>query len=1040
MNLPPPPYNLKPRKGFSILELIITLGIFAVIVAAAMPIYNKLHISSGLKAAEAQFVQTLRIARERSVAGLGGMTYGVHITANGYTLYRSSVLTAPYDGTRDIPYDQTTTVDSSISLSPVNVAIIFSKSTGAKIGALTTITLTQTGGDVRAVTVNTAGLVSGGPPPSSVGSPILVITDTSKPFTIYLGEIMLAEGLNMKTTMLIGAVSASALAPYDTIILGDIDLTDAQVTIFTDWVNLGGRLIAMSPDVTAPGSLQSLLGLNGAACTTLSNAYWNIDTTVPPGQGIVTDTIQFHGDADNCVLSGATEVATLWSNISTSLSKPAVITRAVGSNGGQAAAFMFDLARSVVYTRQGNPLWAGDDRDGLAPKRGNDLFYGAKTGDVQPDWVNLANAAIPQADEAQRLLVNMIQNMLIARRPIPHFWYLPRGEKVALMMTGDDHNSNASVGFFDTLKTNSTPGCVIANWECFRATAWMYTGNAMTNAQAVAYLADGFEMGVHVSNGCADWDATSLPTAYDSTTPGDNSLPAFQAKYTGLPAQKTHRFHCIPWSDWSTHASVELARGIRLDENYYYWPSSWINNRPGFFTGSGFPMPFTDISGNILRNGSQQPIYQATTHLVNETGTGYPPPGGGTVVYPDGIDTMLDRALGTEGYYGILGTHYDADSFSTQLLNCARYNNCASAQGARAGNVRLITALQALDWTDGKNASSFSNVSWNPVLKRLSFTVTQDSRAVGLTTLVPSVFGGASVSAVRQNGSSLSFSTETIKGISYKRFLSTGGPYEYEVDYVADTTLPTAPTSLTTIANSPTQITLTWSGATDNVAVTRYRVERCQGSGCSAFAEIAQPIASPHQDTGLTANTFYRYRVQSEDGVGNLSAGYSPESEAQTTNTYTLWPSSTVPATPAFNDPAAVEVGVRFTSDIAGQIRGIRFYKGSTNTGTHTGHLWTNTDTLLGTVTFTGETASGWQEALFVSPITITVGTTYVASYHAPVGNYAVNSNYFTAQWDAAPLHAPAANNGIYNYGPSGTFPTLTSNATNYWVDVMFLP
>ena len=76
-------------------------------------------------------------------------------------------------------------------------------------------------------------------------------------------------------------------------------------------------------------------------------------------------------------------------------------------NGGHAAAFTFDLARSIVYTRQGNPAWSGQERDGNGPIRSDDLFFGAAAGDVQADWVDLNKVAIPQADEQQRLLANL---------------------------------------------------------------------------------------------------------------------------------------------------------------------------------------------------------------------------------------------------------------------------------------------------------------------------------------------------------------------------------------------------------------------------------------------------------------------------------------------------------------------------------------------------------------------------------------------------------------------------------------------------------
>ena len=89
-----------------------------------------------------------------------------------------------------------------------------------------------------------------------------------------------------------------------------------------------------------------------------------MNTATPPGQGITGQTIQFHGSADRYTLSGATAVATLFSNATTATANPAVTLRNVGASGGQAAAFTYDLARSVVETRQGNPAWAGQERDG----------------------------------------------------------------------------------------------------------------------------------------------------------------------------------------------------------------------------------------------------------------------------------------------------------------------------------------------------------------------------------------------------------------------------------------------------------------------------------------------------------------------------------------------------------------------------------------------------------------------------------------------------------------------------------------------------
>ncbi len=154
-----------------------------------------------------------------------------------------------------------------------------------------------------------------------------------------------------------------------------------------------------------------------------------------------------------------------------------------------------------------------------------------------------------------------------------------------------------------------------------------------------------------------------------------------------------------------------------------------------------------------------------------------------------------------------------------------------------------------------------------------------------------------------------------------------------------------------------------------------------------------------------------------------------------------FFPSDT-PATANSGDTNAAELGVKFQASTNGSIAGIRFYKGSLNTGTHVGDLWSASGSLLATATFTNETASGWQEADFSSPVAITAGTTYVASYHANTGNYSADGNYFANAHTNGALTAPSSassgGNGVYAYGSSSLFPNSTYNAANYWVDVVF--
>jgi hypothetical protein len=157
----------------------------------------------------------------------------------------------------------------------------------------------------------------------------------------------------------------------------------------------------------------------------------------------------------------------------------------------------------------------------------------------------------------------------------------------------------------------------------------------------------------------------------------------------------------------------------------------------------------------------------------------------------------------------------------------------------------------------------------------------------------------------------------------------------------------------------------------------------------------------------------------------------------------TIWPGTAAPPVADAGSDSPVELGVSFKSDTNGYIIGIRFYKSAANTGTHVGNLWSSTGAHLASATFTGETASGWQQVNFAKPVAITANTVYVASYHATIGHYSDTNNYFsTSGVDHAPLHALANTSGNHDgpfcYGSGSCFPNSTYSSSNYWVDVAF--
>lgn len=177
------------------------------------------------------------------------------------------------------------------------------------------------------------------------------------------------------------------------------------------------------------------------------------------------------------------------------------------------------------------------------------------------------------------------------------------------------------------------------------------------------------------------------------------------------------------------------------------------------------------------------------------------------------------------------------------------------------------------------------------------------------------------------------------------------------------------------------------------------------------------------------------------DDSGNFSTGGTTVS-VDVTGPYTVW-GSAIPTRPSADDTQGVEVGLRFTPEVDGHVSGVRFYKGSGNTGVHTGSLWSEDGRRLASVQFADETEVGWQSASFSTPVEVRAGMTYVVSYTAPQGGYAYVEDYWP--YRAAGSSPLAVESGVGAaspavYGWPGTFPTRTYGDANYYVDVTFQP
>ena len=206
---------------------------------------------------------------------------------------------------------------------------------------------------------------------------------------------------------------------------------------------------------------------------------------------------------------------------------------------------------------------------------------------------------------------------------------------------------------------------------------------------------------------------------------------------------------------------------------------------------------------------------------------------------------------------------------------------------------------------------------------------------------------------------------------------------------------------------------------------------------------LSCPLPEPPAPVTETA-TETQVVTETPDPVTETSTVTEVPPTVTETATVTVPTTATVPAGPetlfgdvtpgnaADVDTAKVELGVRFKPAVDGVVTGVRFYKGPGNTGVHTGSLWSGT-VRVATVTFAGETESGWQTAKFATPVIVKAGTEYVASYLAPVGRYAGDSGY---AWPKVSGNLTGLGS-LYKYG--GGRPTETFGGSNYYVDALFI-
>ena len=144
------------------------------------------------------------------------------------------------------------------------------------------------------------------------------------------------------------------------------------------------------------------------------------------------------------------------------------------------------------------------------------------------------------------------------------------------------------------------------------------------------------------------------------------------------------------------------------------------------------------------------------------------------------------------------------------------------------------------------------------------------------------------------------------------------------------------------------------------------------------------------------------------------------------------------PALPNISDGVPYELGMKFQLARSGQITAIRYYKASSDTGSHIGRIWSATGTQLAAVTFSGETASGWQQQELAAPLSVQANTPYIVSVNVagffPFTEFGLASSIVNGDISSV----ADGDNGVF--GTPFAFPSTSYHNSNYFRDIVFLP
>ena len=586
-------------------------------------------------------------------------------------------------------------------------------------------------------------------------APILVLA-TDENYGTYTCEILRAEGFTsfVRDSIMGSNVNEAYLRSFDIVILAETSVTKEAADELTDYVKSGGNLIAFRPDK----KLSSLFGLSPMDGE-MRDGYISIQSDAEIGVGLTKEPMQFHAAADQYTLKQGVEVATIQGTDSLSSKFPGVTFNAYGD--GFAMAFVYNLPKSIVYTRQGNHEHAGREMDGITGIRAMDLFTGG--------FVDTSKNTINQADEQMRILTHGIEQMSLRKRPIPRLWYFPDTLKCLVTLNNDGEDSKEeefNQQFEDVYSKGGMMTLYIKEVE-FISKAW-----------TDKWANRGFEISGHP-------DDTRQATHPDWRTM-DSVYTALESELKesyGVNGMKTVTNHWFVWTgsladgtqDFSAQAKIEEKHGIGLDCNYAHYDNGspeghflgTMGYKQGNYTGSGLSMKFADPNGKIIN------VFQQLNNVYDQQYMEHKDQDG----YFNAFKGIMDRSVRGGVYSTISVRAHNNEYFFSEvpLMKMLDY--------AKQQEIPVWTELNFLEFLRAKEETTINDITWDD--NQLSYTIHSTLKHEnGITHLIPLLFNRKIIREIRVNGNPYRYKVHVIKGTSYAFVtLSPGSEHSIAISY-----------------------------------------------------------------------------------------------------------------------------------------------------------------------------------------------------------------------------------------------------------------